>query len=335
MPFGADASTRLWYELQLEDCIVWLARYQPSGKQCSSKTLLQYASEIRGYSKTWHHAAIGVGAASGRLASICKGVARLVPQPPPLERYGVTPEELAHGFRLRYSDGSATSACWRAALSFGVAALARGCEFALDDSGKEVFTVTEHITPDDVTFFCDEEGVEHAEVRMRKRKDLQMLRGKHAVVVLAGGGQFFDAVRELRAWLRARATLGLPSDGPLFCWPNGASLQVKHVRAAVKDLEVAVGNSASNYGAHSLRIGGATAALAAGVSPALIRLMGRWSSDIYEIYCRMSKQSALHVGRALASAQVTQVHQSFTREELELLPDELEGIRSAAVEDPA
>ena len=75
--------------------------------------------------------------------------------------------------------------------------------------------------------------------------------------------------------------------------------------------------------------------LAAGVSPALIRLMGRWSSDIYEIYCRMSKQSALHVGRALASAQVTQVHQSFTREELELLPDELEGIRSAAVEDPA
>ena len=127
----------------------------------------------------------------------------------------------------------------------------------------------------------------------------------------------------------------MPSDGPLFCWPNGASLQVKHVRAAVKDLEVAVGNSASNYGAHSLRIGGATAALAAGVSPALIRLMGRWSSDIYEIYCRMSKQSALHVGRALASAQVTQVHQSFTREELELLPDELEGIRSAAVEDPA
>ena len=61
----------------------------------------------------------------------------------------------------------------------------------------------------------------------------------------------------------------------------------------VKLVMEAAGLDPSLFGAHSLRIGGATAALAAGVSPSMIRLMGRWASDIYEIYCRMSRQSAV------------------------------------------
>ena len=64
--------------------------------------------------------------------------------------------------------------------------------------------------------------------------------------------------------------------------------QNKYVRDAVRRVMAAAGRDPGMFGAHSLRIGGATAALAAGVSPQLIRLMGRWSSDIYEIYCRMS-----------------------------------------------
>ena len=71
-------------------------------------------------------------------------------------------------------------------------------------------------------------------------------------------------------------------------------------------------------------IGGATAALAAGVSPTLIRLLGQWSSDVYEIYCRMSRQVALGVGRALASTEVTSLEGGFHEEHLELLPSEVE-----------
>ena len=44
----------------------------------------------------------------------------------------------------------------------------------------------------------------------------------------------------------------------------------------VKRLMQAAGRDPNLYGAHSLRIGGATAALAAGVTPAMIRMMGRW-----------------------------------------------------------
>ena len=88
-----------------------------------------------------------------------------------------------------------------------------------------------------------------------------------------------------------------------------------------------IGLDPSVYGGHSLRIGGATAALAAGVSPTLIRLLGRWSSDVYEIYCRMSLQSALGAGRAIASAVVTSVEDGFHEEHLELQQSEVDGFR--------
>ena len=70
----------------------------------------------------------------------------------------------------------------------------------------------------------------------------------------------------------------------------------------------------------------ATAALAAGVSPQLIRLMGRWSSDIYEIYCRMSLQAALGVGRSIASQRVDSFEGGFRTESLEMLPHEVDRI---------
>ena len=75
--------------------------------------------------------------------------------------------------------------------------------------------------------------------------------------------------------------------------------------------------------------------MAAGVPPALIRIMGRWSSDVYEIYCRMSMQSAMGVGRAIASAVVDPLQQTFEREELELLRSEVTeayGTASATLE---
>ena len=84
-----------------------------------------------------------------------------------------------------------------------------------------------------------------------------------------------------------------------------------------------IGLDARRYGAHSLRIGGASAALAAGVPPATIRLMGRWSSDVYEIYCRMSLQAALRVGASICSAEVSTVEGGFHEEHLELLHGEV------------
>ena len=123
--------------------------------------------------------------------------------------------------------------------------------------------------------------------------------------------------------MQARAALGLPvSKQALFCHENGVPITVAQVRDMVKEVALAAGLDPTRYGAHSLRIGGATAALAAGVSPSLIRLLGRWSSDVYEIYTRMSLQSALQVGRAITSTEVYTFEEGFHEEHLELLPIE-------------
>jgi hypothetical protein len=251
---------------------------------------------------------------------------RLVEHPPPRERFGVSPAQLCSALDVCYPRDHPEDAMVRSALSFALGALARAAEYALGEG--EEFEVSEHLTPRDVTFFSNG-GHRNARLKMRKRKDLRMLRGKHATVVLAGGGRFIDPVAALEKWLEWRATLGLPADGPLFCWPSGVAITTADVRRMVKYLMAAIGLDPTKYGAHSLRIGGATAALAAGVAPQLIRLLGRWSSDVYEIYCRMSMEAALAVGRAVTSAEVSTFEGGFELEHLELQPNEVDMVGRA------
>ena len=77
------------------------------------------------------------------------------------------------------------------------------------------------------------------------------------------------------------------------------------------------GGDPSLYGAHSLRIGGATAALAARV-PALvmIKAMGRWGSDVFEIYAHLSDVAAREFGRKVASVDYEEVVGAYYSEDL-------------------
>jgi hypothetical protein len=335
-PRDADTATRRVYETLLEDMACWIAEHRPSGRFASAVTIGKYVSNARAWYHRFYTGVLGLGAAASRVTDLLRGMAREIEQPLPRQRFGVTPADLRAGMDARLGSGTARDLMWRAALTFGVGALARGCEFALDDGRHEEFEVSQHITPGDVSFFTEAGGsTRHARVRMRKRKDLKVLRGKQAEVVLAGGGACFDAAAALETWLLCRRALGLPEDGPLFCTPAGISITVSMVRDMVREVMAAAGRQPAMYGAHSLRIGGASAALAAGVPPALIRLMGRWSSDVYEVYCRMSVQAALQVGQAVASAAVTTFESgsSFEQEHLELLPSEVELLSGAEEEE--
>ena len=320
-PFDRSFETAVMWEGRLEDCCVWIAYSRPSGRQVAHRNILKYASETRGWvhKNTQPPIELGLGAKAGRIRAIMQGYARDVPQPPKLERVGVTPRNLAVALERRKS-----SLAWWACLTVALQGLARGCEVALMDG--EEFELEQHMVPADVTISRSTCGTRIARLRMRKRKDLQMLRGKHAEVVLAGGAAdaHFDVVELLEQWLAERKRLGIPEGRPLFCHSERPWLgfTVREVRDYVKELMGLIGLDPRLYGAHSLRIGGATAALAAGVPPSLIRLMGRWSSDIYEIYCRMSLQSAVSVGQAISAAMVSGMEETFEDEHLEVLPSE-------------
>jgi len=79
---------------------------------------------------------------------------------------------------------------------------------------------------------------------------------------------------------------------PLFRHADGGAFTRVDMAAMVKRLMEGIGLDPARFGAHSLQIGGTTAALAAGVAPSLIRVLGRWSSDIYRIFCRLSVEAA-------------------------------------------
>ena len=101
-------------------------------------------------------------------------------------------------------------------------------------------------------------------------------------------------------------------------------MTTRELRAVVKVLMRSIGQDPSDFGAHSLRIGGASAAFAAGIEPSAIRLLGRWSSDIYEVYVRHSRQAAARLGRLIGSTVFEDLERGeFISEELELRPYEM------------
>ena len=87
----------------------------------------------------------------------------------------------------------------------------------------------------------------------------------------------------------------------------------------------ALGLDPARYGAHSLRIGGASAGLAAGLSPAALRAAGRWSSDIYLLYTRASKEAVLGISTVIGSTAFHDLERDqFVDEELTVTTTELE-----------
>lgn len=80
------------------------------------------------------------------------------------------------------------------------------------------------------------------------------------------------------------------------------------------------------FGAHSLRIGGATAALAGRAAPEVIRLAGRWNSDLWEIYSRVSSEAVGAVSKLVCSTAFHDLERGFHAEELEMLPEEMDVI---------
>lgn len=58
--------------------------------------------------------------------------------------------------------------------------------------------------------------------------------------------------------------------------------------------------------AHSFRIAGATLLFRAGVTADEIKTMGRWASDVYQIYCRLSKERLLELSSKMGNVRATQ-----------------------------
>jgi hypothetical protein len=94
---------------------------------------------------------------------------------------------------------------------------------------------------------------------------------------------------------------GMENTTPMCRWPDKKRpMTVPDVRKLVKWMAMLCELDPSEWNGHSLRIGGATALHAAGCPELVIKTIGRWSSDIFQIYARAELHQLLDYSAKMA-----------------------------------
>ena len=130
-------------------------------------------------------------------------------------------------------------------------------------------------------------------VKLKKFKTDQFRRG-FSVVLARSDSQIFP-VFALLTYLHLRG----PSQGPLFLFQNGSVLTQDKFSKLVRETVLAAGWS-GNFSSHSFRVGAASTAASLGVPDYLIKALGRWNSDAYLLYVKLSPQQMSTVSRLMA-----------------------------------
>ena len=92
-----------------------------------------------------------------------------------------------------------------------------------------------------------------------------------------------------------------PPLGPVFYFRSGRLLTRSSVMHLLRDSARSAGLPYHSLKGHSFHIGPASAAAAAGLPDWLIKVLGRWSSDCYQIYIRTPESVLLSAAPKMAS----------------------------------
>ena len=314
---GSSPAEKADEETLLMDFATWLVHYKPGSRSISWKTARKHVSTVQ----AWHRRQPGSGGSIGgemklhRLHALFDGMQRTQGNPPKRVRFGCRTQQLRQAIDACLAPDRVPHQMWRAALTTAFCALMRGGELGCQDG--EAFNAALHLTRADITFFRAD-GVLHARIRMRPLKKERGSRTKGTTVVLRGGGSLLDPVAELWRMLELdpvpkaeRATT------PLFRLASGEPVRTGDVREIVRALMKRIGCDPLQFGAHSLRIGGATAAMAAGVDAAVIKVMGRWSSDVFMIYTRINREMAARMSAVIGSTSFHDLERGVESEEMD------------------
>ena len=134
----------------------------------------------------------------------------------------------------------------------------------------------------DITFIPNIATPTSMRVHIKQSKTDPFRQG--TTLVIAHSHSPVCAVTALREYLLQRN----PADPeePLFMLQNKEPLTRTLLNANLRELLNILGYVETEYAPHSFRIGAATTAAAANIPPWLIKTLGRWRSDCYELYIR-------------------------------------------------
>jgi hypothetical protein len=139
-----------------------------------------------------------------------------------------------------------------------------------------------------------------ATVRAAKKIETETAERGHSVVLAEPENSRLNAVKWFHLYVRIWEAAHLDSAWLLCNATTGAKLAPTTPNHAIKRLLPAVGvKDPENYGSHSCRRGGATAAAASGVEERLIKRLGNWRFDAVHLYITESLANRLSVSRKL------------------------------------
>ena len=301
-----DPNSPLWVKLYEEQWAMRFIAELVDDRSVQPSTARAYF----GAANRWHLRETGIGLAAGmdmqRLGEMMKGLKKLHDGPPAQLRRGISPKQLKQGMDRVFPPTTAENCNIRAMLATGEQGLMRGrelgCERAFDGERDLARSDVATATAERFAFF------------MRPAKNMRHRRGKTVPIVIGGGGEFIDACAEVQRMLELDPTpRGHEANTPMFRKANGAAFTTDDIRDIVRQICFAIGEDPTLFGAHSLRIGGATALFAAGADPIHIKTMGRWSSDCYRLYVRACFEQTMAWTRKLGSQQVHDVQGTYER----------------------
>jgi len=260
----------------------------------------------------WHERFVGYGLGAGlpltRVSKMLDGLARLQGVPPPRRfRIGVRPKHLRQAIDAGLDTRDSLNANYATAFEVCLVAIARAGEIA---SGLPhgTFDVTRHPTRADLTFQFDNTGSPISATIMIVNSKARGIEARRKLpVVLPMRGEYLSPGHML--WTLDRVTDPVPSSArnttPLFRDPaTNKILTVDGLRSSLRTILSNIGRDGSAYGAHSLRIGGATAMAFCQASAEVIKDVGRWNSDAYLRYIRECRGEHMSYMTRICSADV-------------------------------
>ena len=215
-----------------------------------------------------------------RLNLVLKGIRRTKATPPKV-KLPVTPLVL---YRLRrvllLKPADPDKVIW-AACCVGFFGFLRTADFAVPSSSK--FDPSVHLAVQDVVIdsFTSPSLLQ---IRIKMSKTDQFKQGTS--VFLAASHNELCPLAALLSYLVSHP----PGEGPLFQFADGSPLTRPRFVTEFRKALMAAGVQAEAYTGHSFRIGAATTAAAKGVADNLIKALGRWTSEAYQIYIRLPRE---------------------------------------------
>lgn len=277
----------------------------------STETVAQHVSMVRSF----HHALSGRrirDGATGNHPSIVsralKGYADLFPVTKH-ERFAVTADFFT-AWRRRIAWYSRRHVNATVAFETAYQGLLRPCEYTAKSIAGWARQHT-RLTRADLSFVPSVEAPRFAVlyIRQAKRPGVDRHNQRNPIILPYDAGAPVNACRALRALaLLDPVPASEAPRTPLFrdlSRPGHPPVTYKQLfRIFRRILPRATDIDPMRFGLHSLRIGGATALLAAGCPRTVIQSMGRWSSDVYRLYARSSLPQLMHwqlrLGRTVA-----------------------------------